>query len=121
MAQSAEMLQELANNLIQEAEQKGAHLRLLGGLAFYIHSLPARSQPALRRDYQDLDFAVDTRGAKFVPKVFANQGWTEDRQFNALHGRTPIFSSGALNNATPWSWMATWIPIHSRFPWPTCF
>jgi hypothetical protein len=88
MPLTAEQLQQLANQLIQEAEQKGAHLRLLGGLAFYVNSQPAKSQPGLQREYKDLDFAVDKKGAKVIPQVFADQGWTEDRRFNALHGKT---------------------------------
>ncbi len=81
-------LKNLALQLIQEAEQKGATLRLLGGLAFYVASPDTAENPILRREYQDLDFAVNRRGARFVPDAFIAQAWEPDRHFNALHGET---------------------------------
>lgn len=78
----------LATNLIQEAERRGAHLRLLGGLAFYIHSPKARQLPGMQRDYKDLDFVVNRKGTRVLSPTFINQGWKEDRHFNTLHGLT---------------------------------
>jgi hypothetical protein len=81
-------LKNLALQLIQEAEQKGATLRLLGGLAFYLASSKTAENPVLRREYKDLDFAVNTRGSRFVTDAFIAQSWEPDRHFNALHGQT---------------------------------
>lgn len=86
MAYTALGLERLALRLIQEAEQKQARLRLLGGLAFYVASPSAAKNPVLRRDYKDLDFVVNERGAGVLPDVFEDQGWEADRRFNALHG-----------------------------------
>ena len=90
MARSAEELKNLALAVVQEAEQKGARLRLLGGLAFYITSPEAARNPVLRRDYQDLDFVVNQRGVSAATEAFTAQGWEEDRHFNALHGATRL-------------------------------
>lgn len=78
----------LATNLIQEAERRGAHLRLLGGLAFYIHSPKARQLRGMQREYKDLDFVVNRKGAHVLSPTFISQGWEEDRRFNTLHGLT---------------------------------
>ncbi len=88
MARSAEELKSLGLAVVQEAEQRGAQLRLLGGLAFYITSPAAASNPLLRRDYQDLDFIVNERGVRSATEAFGAQGWEADRHFNALHGAT---------------------------------
>jgi hypothetical protein len=88
MTYSSHELKNLALQLIKEAEQKGATLRLLGGLAFYMASPKPAKEPALRREYKDLDFAVNSRGARFITDVFTSQDWEPDRHFNALHGET---------------------------------
>ncbi len=88
MARSSDELRSLALALIQEAAQRGAMLRLLGGLAFYLTSPDAAMNPVLRRDYQDLDFVVNRRGVRFLTEAFVARGWEPDRHFNALHGAT---------------------------------
>ncbi|MCL4562029.1 MAG: hypothetical protein M1281_15645 [Chloroflexi bacterium] len=90
MEYTTEQLCDLAMKLIEEAERKGAKLRLLGGVAVYLSSPQAAARPELSRHYQDLDFAVDKRGSRVLPAVFASQGWEPDRYFNALHGRTRL-------------------------------
>ncbi len=87
MAASRDRLVEMAECLIREAEQRGADLRLLGGLAFYITCPRATGLPGLSRDYQDLDFAVNKKGARPLVGVFTRCGWEPDRHFNALHGQ----------------------------------
>lgn len=88
MARSPDELRSLALAIVQEAEQRGAMLRLLGGLAFYLISPVAASSPVLRRDYQDLDFIVSQRGVRSATDAFVAAGWEPDRHFNALHGAT---------------------------------
>lgn len=88
MPYTSQELKNLALQLIQEAEQKGATLRLLGGLAFYLASPNTAENPVLRREYKDLDFAVNRQGARFVTDAFIAQAWEPDRRFNALHGET---------------------------------
>jgi hypothetical protein len=88
MSYSSQELHELGITLVEEAERRRATLRLLGGLAFYLNSPTARSLPGLKRDYKDLDFVVDRRGARELIVVFRDHGWTDDHYFNALHGET---------------------------------
>lgn len=86
MRYSTEELLSYALELIEEAEQRGAVLRLLGGLAFYFNSPTARKLSAFQRQYKDLDFAVNRRGASYLLEVFKKFGWKDDQYFNALHG-----------------------------------
>lgn len=88
MSYSTEQLLKLGSDLIKEAEQNGAPLRLLGGIAYYLNSPEARKLPQFTRVYKDLDFAVSSKGARYITKVFRKYGWTDDQQFNALHGAT---------------------------------
>jgi hypothetical protein len=88
MIYPAAKLKRLALKLIQEAEQRGAKLRLLGGMAIYLSSPASAGQPALRRTYKDVDFVVDRRGSHHIEAAFEAQGWDPDRRFNALHGAT---------------------------------
>lgn len=88
MTYPAAKLKKLALQLVQEAERRGAKLRLLGGMAIYLASPASARQPILRRTYKDVDFVVDRRGSSFVSDTFEAQGWEADRRFNALHGAT---------------------------------
>jgi hypothetical protein len=87
MGYSAEQLSRLGVTLVQEAEKRKSHLRLLGGIAVFLSSPQAALKPALRRDYKDLDFAVNRKGVRPLAEIFTAQGWEEDRRFNALHGQ----------------------------------
>jgi hypothetical protein len=88
MGYSTEQLLKLGMDVINEAEKDGASLRLLGGIAFYLNSPNARNLPQFQRIYKDLDFAVNSKGTKAIIKAFKKLGWTDDQQFNALHGAT---------------------------------
>jgi hypothetical protein len=87
MSYSAEQLSSLGVELVREAEKRKSQLRLLGGIAVFLSSQPAAVKPPLRREYKDLDFAVNRKGVRALGEVFAAQGWAEDRYFNALHGQ----------------------------------
>jgi hypothetical protein len=87
MSYSAEQLCSLGVELVREAEKRKAQLRLLGGIAVFVSSPQAALKPALRREYKDLDFAVNRKGVRGLGEVFVAHGWEEDRRFNALHGQ----------------------------------
>jgi hypothetical protein len=86
----SDKLKRLALQLVQEAEHRGAKLRLLGGMAIYLDSPASANHPVLKRTYNDLDFVVDRRGSSFIPDAFEARGWEPDRHFNALHGATRL-------------------------------
>lgn len=88
----------LADALIAEAGHRGAGLRLLGGVAFWLSSPQGREVEGLRRGYKDLDFAAVRKGSRALPAAFAACGWEADARFNALHGKTRLlfFHGGDL-------------------------
>ena len=98
MSYTRDELLKLGMDLINEAELKKAPLRLLGGLAYYISSPKARTLPQFDRKCKDLDFAITSKGSRYITDVFKKYGWVDDTQFNALHGATRmLFYYGEQN------------------------
>ncbi len=92
---ATERLIGLASALIDSAEKRRIKLRLLGGLAFYLQAAAAREVAAFQRNYKDLDFAAALSGRADLAHVFTELGWTEDKEFNILHGdRRMLFYYG---------------------------
>jgi len=71
--------------LITLAGGEGICLRLLGGLAFKI-TCPNVDHLALKRDYADIDMAVDTAGGRKLEKFLSAAGYVGDRALNTLNG-----------------------------------
>lgn len=97
MSYSTDQLISLAMDLIKEAEQHGAPLRLLGGVAFYLNSPEARKLPQFSRNYKDLDFVINSKGTRHLTEVFKKLHWTDDQQFNALHGASRMLFYYGVN------------------------
>jgi hypothetical protein len=78
MSISENELQERAQLIVNQGNQAGARLRLLGGLAVRFSS-PVGSQHPRLHDEQ-----------RAIKDVFLSLGYTPDQRFNALHGRTRL-------------------------------
>jgi hypothetical protein len=74
-----------AEEIIAAAATAGATVRLLGGIAVFQLAASARSGP-LARVYHDYDVVVPSRHRAAAARVFRAAGYSEDPQFNALHG-----------------------------------
>ncbi len=74
-----------AQRLLEEADRRGAPLRLLGGMGVAL-LLGQRMDPRFAREIEDLDFITTRRGAREVERLIAEQGWAPQTRFNALHG-----------------------------------
>jgi hypothetical protein len=72
--------------VVSAAQAKGATLRLLGGLAIYLHSGPSHGVGPWRA-YGDIDFIARHADVKVINAVFAQLGYAADEQVNTLHGR----------------------------------
>jgi len=83
-ASAAELLA-AAEDIIAAAAAAGATVRLLGGIAVYRLAPSARTEP-LARPYHDYDVVVPSRHRAATARVFRAAGYSEDPQFNALHG-----------------------------------
>jgi len=72
-------------SLITEAKNRGICLRLIGGLAFKVRC-PNANHFALKRDYPDIDFVTDKKGARRLAEFLTSQGYVPDRALNTLNG-----------------------------------
>ncbi len=82
-------LTEEADRLIALGEERGLHLRLLGGLAI-CELCPSAQLPVLRRQYPDIDFVTDRVSGAATRALLSENGYEGDQRFNALHGETRL-------------------------------
>jgi hypothetical protein len=85
-----------AERLIETANREGAVLRALGGVAVSMRC-PSAQHPPLARTPKDLDFATISKHRQALISLFAQAGYQEDAEFNALHGKTRLFFWDAGN------------------------
>jgi len=78
-----------ARDIVNRATASGVTLRLLGGMA--VRTLcPSSDNPALRRDYKDLDFIGFKKEGRRIRELFAELGYTPDKMFNSVHGSSRL-------------------------------
>src|SRR3990170_95663 len=75
--------------IVDAADARGLTVRLMGGMAVRAHApdWTARS----RRIEVDLDFATTSRDRSAFYELLAHEGYTPDRQHNALFGRKQAY------------------------------
>jgi hypothetical protein len=75
--------------IVEVADGRGLMIRLLGGMAIRAHAprWPART----RRVEVDLDFATTSKDRAAVYALLADEGYTPDKQQNALFGRKQAY------------------------------
>ncbi len=78
-------IQDEALRVAQTAQQQGVTLRLLGGLAVRLHCESATHR-SLARPYPDIDFATPNKQASKIEKIFADLGYTPNKNFNLFNG-----------------------------------
>ena len=74
-----------AERILAAPQERSVVLRLFGGVAIALRC-PSAAHSALRRDYNDLDFAGLSGQREAVTAFFTGLGYEPDRSFNALHG-----------------------------------
>jgi hypothetical protein len=74
----------LAGELIRLAEEQGTRLRALGGLGIALRAPDA--DPALQREFADIDVAAARKGRADVAAALERAGLEAEREFNALQG-----------------------------------
>ena len=75
-----------ALRISEEAEQDGATLRLLGGVAIRLRARGGL-HPVFEREYADLDWIVPKGKSSEAQTFFDSIGYTPHVRFNAIHGR----------------------------------
>jgi hypothetical protein len=77
-----------AKALVDSARDRGAEVRILGGLA--VHILCPDLPPRVRA-HQDLDLATSRPFRSAVRELLEEQGYVGDKHFNALHGNKQLY------------------------------
>ncbi len=78
-----------ALRLISLADGRGLQVRLMGGLAF--HAQAPTWTARIDRDGRDLDLATRNRDRKGLVELLVAEGYTPDRQYNALYGHKQLY------------------------------
>lgn len=73
-----------AERLLAAAHADDVPIRLIGGLAIYLHT--EEIPPSLQRSYDDIDIATPKGASRSVGDFFAKAGYEPAREFNVLHG-----------------------------------
>jgi hypothetical protein len=71
--------------LLGEANQANVPLRVLGGMAVFLH-VGDLLHPSLSREIRDIDFATPKGNTGKVSQFLVDQGYEPNRAFNAMHG-----------------------------------
>jgi Uncharacterised nucleotidyltransferase len=78
-----------ALRVIRLAEAAKLQVRLLGGLAF--HARCPEWTARIERERRDIDLVTRTRDRKGVAQLMEANGYTPDRQYNALYGHKQLY------------------------------
>jgi hypothetical protein len=77
-----------ARKIVEEGQQRGVLLRLLGAVAFYLHCPKYGSmQQQANRHFTDLDFAAYFKHNEGIRTLFAALGFQEDREVAVVYAR----------------------------------
>jgi hypothetical protein len=87
MTQTLEDVKDEALRLVEAAQGQGIFLRLIGGLAVWLHSRSSVTG-VLARAYKDADFVTDREGSLRLPDFFEQHGYSPNKTFNTLSGDT---------------------------------
>ncbi len=75
--------------IVEAADARGLTVRLMGGMAIRAHAPDWTART--RRTEVDLDFATTSRDRSAFYELLAQEGYTPDRQHNALFGRKQAY------------------------------
>ena len=78
-----------AVRIIALAQERGLLVRLMGGLAF--HAQAPTWTARINRDGRDIDFATRSRDRKGLIELLVAEGYTPDKQYNALYGHKQLY------------------------------
>ena len=78
-----------AKRIIGLAEAARLHVRLLGGLSF--HARCPEWTARIDRERRDIDLATRSRDRKALSQLMEANGYTADRQYNALYGHKQLY------------------------------
>lgn len=75
----------IGRRLVEAAAGRGLAIRLMGGVAIWLHANDD-ARAALGRDYPDLDLVAHEPQSRQVRSFLDEQGYEGEKLFNAMHG-----------------------------------
>jgi hypothetical protein len=78
-----------AVRIVGLAQDRGLLVRLMGGLAF--HAQAPTWTARISREGRDIDFATRGKDRKGVTELLVAEGYTPDKQYNALYGHKQLY------------------------------
>jgi hypothetical protein len=78
-----------ALRIIGLADERGLLVRLMGGLAF--HAQAPTWTARIDRSGRDIDLATRSRDRTALTELLVREGYTPDRQYNALYGHKQLY------------------------------
>ncbi|MFI5261509.1 MAG: hypothetical protein ACHQZR_02995 [Candidatus Limnocylindrales bacterium] len=84
-----------ARRLIALADERGLQVRLMGGLAF--HARCPQWTARIDRSGRDLDLATRSKDRKALSELLVANGYTADKQYNALYGHKQLYFVDVLH------------------------
>jgi hypothetical protein len=84
-----------AQRLIDEARSHGLTLRLMGGIAVFLHSYNMPTVPELDREYADLDFIGLSKETPQIIRFFSGMGYQPHQRFNTVMGGERLLFAGS--------------------------
>src|SRR4029077_17351713 len=75
--------------IIALADERGLMVRLMGGLAF--HAQAPTWTRRINREGRDMDLATRADDRKSLSDLLIAEGYTPDRQYNALYGHKQLY------------------------------
>jgi len=78
-----------ALRIVAVAQERGLLVRLMGGLAF--HAQAPTWKARIDRDGRDIDLATRGRDRKGLSELLVAEGYTPDKQYNALYGHKQLY------------------------------
>jgi hypothetical protein len=93
-----ETMSEAGREIVARGTALGISLRLVGGLAVWVRSIP-ETRAALGREYGDLDFVSDRATPKSITALMEGLHYSGETRFNAVHGERRLLfnaSDGSL-------------------------
>jgi hypothetical protein len=82
-------IREEAERVLAGAHERGAPVRLLGGLAVALHA-EGGVHPAFARTYRDIDVVTPKGKGRAVGDLLSSLGYVPNERFNALNGATRL-------------------------------
>ncbi|MFX1355595.1 MAG: nucleotidyltransferase family protein [Promethearchaeota archaeon] len=78
-------MEEEVRRVVDAAEERGIHLRVIGGVAVKLHC-PSAEHRSMARTYGDVDFIGYRKQRTEVSRLMEDLGYEPNRQFNILQG-----------------------------------